>query len=278
MTYKHPHGHVFYRKMSHARPKIDYGEGIYLFDEAGKRYMDGSGGPLVVNVGHGRSEIVAAMAEQAQKAAYVHAIMFTNQATEQLSEELAALVPIDNARFFYLSSGSEVEEGAIKLARQIQQARGENGRSTIISRYQSYHGMSLGALSVSGRPGLRAPYLGMLHDMPHIAPPYPYRDPVSGEEAADRLEAAILAAGVEHTAAFLAEPISGASLGAAGAICGPETLRRARMAGLEPETCLAEHDSGTFFERLDDLVVTGPTRTNVNDFRAILILPRQGGR
>jgi adenosylmethionine-8-amino-7-oxononanoate aminotransferase len=214
-TYKHPHGHVFYRKMSHARPKIDYGEGIYLFDEDGQRYMDGSGGPLVVNVGHGRSEIVAAMAEQAQKAAYVHAIMFTNQATEQLSEELAALVPIDKARFFYLSSGSEVVEGAIKLARQIQQARGENGRSTIISRYQSYHGMSLGALSVSGRPGLRAPYLGMLHDMPHIAPPYPYRDPVSGEEAADRLEAAILAAGVENTAAFLAEPISGASLGAA---------------------------------------------------------------
>lgn len=214
-TYKHPHGHVFYRKMNHARPKIDYGEGIYLFDEDGQRYMDGSGGPLVVNVGHGRSEIVAAMAEQAQKAAYVHAIMFTNQATEQLSEELAALVPIDKARFFYLSSGSEVVEGAIKLARQIQQARGENGRSTIISRYQSYHGMSLGALSVSGRPGLRAPYLGMLHDMPHIAPPYPYRDPVSGEEAADRLEAAILAAGVENTAAFLAEPISGASLGAA---------------------------------------------------------------
>ncbi|MCA9957127.1 MAG: aminotransferase class III-fold pyridoxal phosphate-dependent enzyme, partial [Anaerolineales bacterium] len=70
-TYKHPHGHVFYRKMNHARPKIDYGEGIYLFDESGKQYMDGSGGPLVVNVGHGRSEIVAAMAEQAQKAAYV---------------------------------------------------------------------------------------------------------------------------------------------------------------------------------------------------------------
>ena len=214
MTYKHPHGNVFYRKMSHARPKIDYGEGIYLFDTTGKPYLDGSGGPLVVNVGHGRSEVVAAMTEQAQAAAYVHAIMFTNDPTEQLSAELAQIVPIPNARFFYLSSGSEVVEGAIKLARQIQQARGENGRSTIISRQQSYHGMSLGALSVSGRPGLRAPYLNLLHEMPHIAPPYPYRDPISGEEAADRLEQAIVQAGAENVAAFLAEPISGAGLGA----------------------------------------------------------------
>ena len=200
--------------MSHARPKISHGEGIYLFDEDGKRYLDGSGGPLVVNVGHGRSEIVAAMSEQAQKAAYVHAIMFTNEPTEQLSSELAELVPIPNSRFFYLSSGSEMVEGAIKLARQIQQARGENGRSTIISRHQSYHGMTLGALGVSGRPGLRAPYQAMFLDMPHIDPPNSYRDPISGEEAAERLEEAILDTGVENTAAFLAEPISGAGLGA----------------------------------------------------------------
>ncbi|MCP4421001.1 MAG: aminotransferase class III-fold pyridoxal phosphate-dependent enzyme [Chloroflexi bacterium] len=215
MNYKHPHGHVFYRKMNHARPKIAYGEGVYLFDEDDKPYLDGSGGPLVVNVGHGRSEVIAAMTKQAEAVAYAHAIMFTSEPAEQFSAELAKIVPIPNPRFFYLSSGSEVVEGAIKLARQIQQARGENGRSTIISRSQSYHGMSLGALSVSGRPDLRAPYLNMLHDMPHIAPPYPYRDPVSGEEAAVRLEAAILEAGAENVAAFLAEPISGASLGAA---------------------------------------------------------------
>ena len=213
-TYKHPHGHVFYRKMNHARPKIDYGEGIYLFDEDGKRYMDGSGGPLVVNVGHGRPEIVAAMAEQAQKAAYVHALMFTNEATEQLSNELAELVPIDNARFFYLSSGSEVVEGAIKLARQIQQARGEATRDIITCRSLSYHGMTLGALGVSGRPGLRTPYMGMMVNMPHVRPPYPYRFNVSGEELAGRLEESILAYGAETVAAFIAEPISGASLGA----------------------------------------------------------------
>jgi len=215
MRYKHPHGHVFYRKMAHARPKISHGEGIYLFDDQGKRYIDGSGGPLVVNVGHGRTQVTAAITRQLEKVAYAHAIMFTSQPVEQLSAELAQLVPIPDARFFYLSSGSEVIEAAIKLARQIQQARGEHGRHLIISRWHSYHGMSLGALSVSGRPGLRAPYLPMLRHMPHIAPPYPYRDPASGREAADRLEQAIQQYGAANVAAFLAEPISGASLGAA---------------------------------------------------------------
>src|SRR5690606_22975513 len=119
---------VFYRKMNHGRPQISHGQGIYLYDVDGKQYIDGSGGPLVVNVGHGRQELVQAMAEQAQKAAYVHALMFTSQPVEQLSAELAEYLPLTAPRFFYLSSGSEVVEGAIKLARQIQQARGEHGR------------------------------------------------------------------------------------------------------------------------------------------------------
>ena len=215
MFYKHPHGHVFYRKLDHARPKISHGEGIYLWDESGKRYIDGSGGPLVVNVGHGRPEIVEAMAKQAGYAAYVHAIMFTSDAVEQLSAEVAPLVPLPDARFFYLSSGSEVVEGALKLAQQIQMARGYHGRDIIIGRSQSYHGMTLGALSVSGRSNLRTPYLGMIHNMPHIRHPYPYRFDASGEELAGRLEEAILAYGPENVAAFIAEPISGASLGAA---------------------------------------------------------------
>ena len=212
--YAHPYGHVFYRKMAFARPKISHGQGIYLFDESGKRYLDGSGGPLVTNVGHGRSEIVEAMAAQAQKAAYVHAIMFTNEPVEQLSNELAEIVPIANPRFFYLSSGSEVVEAAVKLARQIQQARGQEGRDITICRSLSYHGMTLGALSVSGRPGLRTPYLGMMVNMPHIRPPYPYRFEASGTELAERLEESILAYGPENVSAFIAEPISGASMGA----------------------------------------------------------------
>ncbi|MCI0580586.1 MAG: aminotransferase class III-fold pyridoxal phosphate-dependent enzyme [Chloroflexi bacterium] len=212
--YSHPHGHVFYRKMGHGRPKISHGQGIYLYDDSGQRYLDGSGGPLVVNVGHGRQEIVEAMSRQLAAAAYVHAIMFTNEPLEQYAAALAPLVPLPGPRFYFLSSGSEVVEGAIKLARQIQLARGEPGRRLVVGRHQSYHGMTLGALSVSGRPGLRAPYLDMMADMPHIQPPYPYRDPAGGEEAAARLEETILACGPDKVAAFIAEPISGASLGA----------------------------------------------------------------
>lgn len=215
MLYSHPYGHVFYRTMNHPRPKIAYGQGIYLYDESGRRYIDGSGGPLVVNVGHGRQEIVEAMTRQLQQAAYVHAIMFTSDAVEEYADRLAAVIPIPEARLYFLSSGSEVVEGGIKLARQIQMARGEGKRHLIISRSPSYHGMTLGALAVSGRPGLRSPYLGMMHDMPHVPTPNPYRQTASGEELADRLEETIQSYGKDNVAAFLAEPISGASLGAA---------------------------------------------------------------
>lgn len=215
MQFHHPQGNVFYRKMAHARPKIAYGDGIYLFDESGKRYIDGAGGPFVTNVGHGRQEIVEAMREQAEKVGYAHAIMFTSEVVEQYSAEIAPHLPLENPRLFMLSSGSEVVEAANKLAHQIQMARGEPNRHLIISRTQSYHGMTMGALASSGRDGLRKPFLDMMRDMPHIDPPYPYRDPVSGIEAAQRLENCILKYGAENVAAFLAEPISGASLGAA---------------------------------------------------------------
>lgn len=213
-TFSHPTGHVFYRKLDHPRPMIAHGHGVYLYDQSGKRYIDGSGGPLVVNVGHGRAEIVSAIARQAQAAAYVHATMFTSRPLEEYAAALAEITPLPDPRFYFLSSGSEVVEGALKLARQIQIARGENDREIIISRHASYHGTTLGALAASGRPGLRAPYLGMLKDGPHIEPPYPYRRDESGEALAGRLEDAIQAHGPGRVAAFIAEPISGASLGA----------------------------------------------------------------
>lgn len=215
MQYIHPDGHVFYRKMGHSRPMISHGKGVYLYDTDGRRYLDGSGGPFVVNVGHGRDEIVQAMTEQANQAGYVHATMFTSQALEDYSNALSEVVPIPDARFYYLTSGSEVVEASLKLARQIQMARGEHGRYIIICRTLSYHGMTLGALSVSGRAGLRTPYLGLMQNMPHIRHPYPYRYPESGEELSSRLEESIVAYGPENVAAFIAEPISGSSLGAA---------------------------------------------------------------
>ncbi len=193
---------------------ISHGDGIFLFDSDGNRYIDGSGGPLVVNIGHGRSEVIQAINEQAKAVAYVHATMFTSQAVEEYASALSEIVPVEDPRFYFLSSGSEVVEGAIKLARQIQMARGEDNRKLIISRNQSYHGMTLGALTVSGRPPLRAPYIDMMVDMPHIDPPYPYRYPADGEEAAGWLEQAIILFGPENIAGFIAESISGAGLGA----------------------------------------------------------------
>ncbi|MCA9973053.1 MAG: aspartate aminotransferase family protein, partial [Anaerolineales bacterium] len=200
--------------MGHARPKISHGEGIYLWDESGKRYIDGSGGPLVVNVGHGRSEIVAAMQAQLSKAAYLHATMFTSEPLEQYAAQIAQLLPLPDAKIYPLSSGSEVVEGAIKLARQIQMARGAHGRFRIISRAHSYHGTTLGALAASGRVGMRAPYLPMMQDAIHVQPPYPYRHPASGAEFAAQLEETIQANGPDSIAVFLAESISGAGLGA----------------------------------------------------------------
>jgi adenosylmethionine-8-amino-7-oxononanoate aminotransferase len=213
--YSHPDGNVFYRKMKHQRPMISHGQGIYLYDKSGKRYLDGSGGPLVVTVGHGRAEVVEAMARQAQAVAYAHAVMFTSEAVEEYAAALAEIVPIDHARSYFLNSGSEVVEGALKLARQIQMARGENGRFYVICRSLSYHGTTLGSMGVSGRTSLRTPYHGMFQNMPHIRHPYPYRYDPKGENLADRLEETILAYGVENVAAFIAEPISGSSLGAA---------------------------------------------------------------
>jgi adenosylmethionine-8-amino-7-oxononanoate aminotransferase len=212
--YKHPLGNVFYRKMGHARPMVSHGEGIFLYDRDGNKYLDGSGGAIVANVGHGRSDIAHAVMEQMSAAAYVHATMFTSEALENYATALAKHSPISSSRYYFLSSGSEVVEGAMKLARQIQMARGENERNLIIGRNQSYHGLTLGALSVSDRQFFRQPYTEMFREMPHIRPPYPYRDPADGEEAAARLEEAILKYGKEKVAAFIAEPISGASLGA----------------------------------------------------------------
>lgn len=226
MSYKHPDGHVFYRRMNHARPMISHGEGIYLYDTDGKRYVDASGGPVVINVGHGNTNIVEAMAKQAQSSAYVHASMFTSQAIEEYSVALANVIPLDNPRFFYMSSGSEAVETAIKFARQLQVDRGEGQRYQIISRWQGYHGLTLGALAISGRPALRRLYQPMMMPSPHIEPPYCYRCPFEstypdcGMRCAHALEDAIKVNGPETVAAFIAEPIIGATL--AGAVPPPE--------------------------------------------------------
>lgn len=218
--YRYPQGHVFYRRMDFPRPMVERGEGVYLFDAHGRRYIDASGGPVLINIGHAVPEVIQAMVEQMQQVAYVHATMFTSQAIEDYSDALAEITPLPEPRFFYLCSGSEATETAIKFARQVQVARGEAERYLVISRWRSYHGTTLGALAVSGRPGLRSLYLPMLCDMPHIPPPYCYRCPFGlshpscGIRCATALEDQIKVLGARTVAGFIAEPISGASLGA----------------------------------------------------------------
>jgi hypothetical protein len=213
--------HVFYRRLGRAYSVAARGEGVYLYDTDGKRYLDASGGPVVVNIGHSVTEVVQAIAEQAGRVAYVHGTMFTTQALEEYARALAEIVPLPRPRFFFLSSGSEAVETAIKFTRQVQMDRGESGRYIVISRWRSYHGTTLGALAVSGRAYFRQPYLPLLRDVPHIPPPYCYRCPWEKTypgcdiDCAQALEVAVKRAGPENVAAFIAEPISGASLGVA---------------------------------------------------------------
>jgi hypothetical protein len=218
--YAHPAGHVFYRRAGHPHPMVERGEGVYLYDTEGRRYLDGSGGSIVVNIGHGVRELADAMADQAAKVAYAHPTMFTSRPAELYAEALAEVLPLPHPRFFFLSSGSEAVETAIKLARQVQVERGRPGRYLIISRRQSYHGTTLGALAVTGKPKMRRPFRPMLPEVPQIPPPYCYRCPFGLTHpgchlrCADALENEVRRAGVDNVAAFIAEPVSGATLGA----------------------------------------------------------------
>lgn len=211
---------VLYRRLAHFHPVVERGEGVYLWDNRGRRYIDASGGAAVVNIGHGIFEVAQAMMTQAVKAAYVHGTMFTTDALESYSQRLAGYVPIQDPRFYFMSSGSEAVETAIKFSRQVQMARGEASREVIISRWGSYHGATMGALAVTGKPKMRIPFAPLFRDQVHIPPPYCYRCPFGTSpsecslECAQALEAEICRQGPERVAAFLAEPVGGATLGA----------------------------------------------------------------
>jgi adenosylmethionine-8-amino-7-oxononanoate aminotransferase len=218
--HNYPHGNVFYRRIHHDHPVVERGEGAYLYDTEGRRYLDASGGALVTNLGHGVEEIVAAISEQAARVGYVHPTAFTSGSLEAYAGALAEITPLPEARFYFLSSGSEAVETAIKLARQAQIRRGEPSRYLTISRWGSYHGTTLGALAVTGKPRMRRPFEPMFADVPHIPPPYCYRCPFEltypdcGLRCADALEDEIKRVGPENVTAFIAEAVSGATLGA----------------------------------------------------------------
>ncbi|HEV2909126.1 MAG TPA: aminotransferase class III-fold pyridoxal phosphate-dependent enzyme [Candidatus Eremiobacteraceae bacterium] len=208
--------HVFYRKLGVALPTIVRGEGVYLYDNSGKQYLDASGGAMVASIGHGVREIADAMAAQAAAIAYVNGTAFTSRPVEELADALAAHAPAGVDRAYFLSSGSEAVEAALKLARQYHVERGEPDRQIVIARTPGYHGNTLLALSASARAHYRAVYSPWLVDVLMIDAPYPYRAPSSDDPSltGDALETAIIEAGPENVAAFIAEPIGGSSTGA----------------------------------------------------------------
>jgi adenosylmethionine-8-amino-7-oxononanoate aminotransferase len=212
--------HVFRRNLSGRPPVAVRGEGVWITDAEGNRYLDGSGGAIVVGIGHGHAEVAAAMSEQASRLAYAHGTAFTTESVEAYADELAPLLPVDDARIYPVSGGSEAVETALKLARAYHLARGEPDRHHVIARWGSYHGNTLGALDASGRGPLRAPYTPWLGRVEHVPAVYEYRCELPthpnecGAAHAQELDRTITELGAERVAAFIAEPISGATLGA----------------------------------------------------------------
>jgi adenosylmethionine-8-amino-7-oxononanoate aminotransferase len=210
---------VFHR--ARGLPRISHGEGARLFDTDGRAYLDGAGGAIVVNIGHGRKRVAQAMARQAERAAYVHGTHFTSGILEEYAAALAPRAPGSCRRLYLVSGGSEANETAVKLARACQLARGEAGRYKVLRRSLSYHGNTLGTLSLSGRPSLRAPYAPLLTETPTVPAPFCYHCPLGKEYPAcdvacvDDVEIRIRAEGPETVAAVIAEPVLGASAGAA---------------------------------------------------------------
>ncbi|MEQ6247439.1 aspartate aminotransferase family protein [Sulfitobacter sp. HNIBRBA3233] len=221
--------HVLRRSLTAEQPSIVGGEGAYLIDADGNRYLDACGGAAVSSLGHDNAAVRKAICAQVNTMAYAHTGLFTNPWAEELSDFLVARAPegTGEGRVMYLGSGSEAMEAALKLARQYHVERGDTGRAHIIARAPSYHGNTLGALAVSGHAGRRAPFAPLLIDVEHIDATYGYRlrhadesEEDFGQRMAQQLEDRVQALGPETVCAFVAEPVVGASLGTQPAPAG----------------------------------------------------------
>ncbi len=221
MTISANKSRVFPRQFNHAYPVAARGEGAYLFDSTGKAYLDASGGAAVSCLGHGHPRVIAAIKAQLDTIAFAHTSFFTTEVTEELAQFLIERAPAGFGRAYFLSGGSEANETAMKLARQVHLERGHTEKSHFIARHQSYHGNTVGTLSLCGYPARRRPFEPiLLPNVSHIAPCYAYRhqrDDESLEDyglrAAGELEQEILRVGPEKVAAFFAETVVGSTLG-----------------------------------------------------------------
>ncbi len=210
-------------QMNQTYPMAVRGEGVYLYDDTGKDYLDASSGAVTVNIGHGVKEIVEAMKGQADKVSFVYRSQFTNEAAEDLALKLHDFTGFPYS--FFVNSGSEATETTMKIAIQYWQEQGRPQKNRIIGRWMSYHGITMGALGISGHPLRRVRFESQLKHAPSVEPPYCYRCPfhmqypACGLRCADDLESEINRYGKENIAAFICEPVVGA---AGAAIHGPE--------------------------------------------------------
>lgn len=211
---------VIHRHLHHTPPTAVRGEGIWLTDSEGRRYLDASGGAAVSCLGHGHPDVLAAMHRQIDSLAYAHTGFFTTQVAEDLAAHLVKRAPEGTSHVYFVSGGSEAVEAALKMARQYFLETGQPGRTHFIARRQSYHGNTLGALAVGGNAWRREPFAPILMPVTHVSPCYPYREMQAGEtpeayglRLAKELESAIVQAGEGKVIAFVAETIGGATAG-----------------------------------------------------------------
>lgn len=219
--------HVFPRHTKSALPTAVAGDGCYLIDSDGKRYLDGSGGAAVSCLGHSDPVVKAAIHAQIDAMPFAHTGFFTSEPAEALADLLIKNAPAGIDRVYFVSGGSEAVEAAIKLARQYFLETGQPQRTKLIARRQSYHGNTLGALATGGNEWRRKPFKPMMIDTTHISPCYAYRDQRSdetsfeyGQRVANELEQELLRLGPDTVVAFLAEPVVGATAGAVPAVEG----------------------------------------------------------
>ncbi|MFS2198809.1 MULTISPECIES: aspartate aminotransferase family protein [unclassified Pseudomonas] len=219
--------HVFHRSLKQQYPTAVKGDGPYLIDAQGRRYLDASGGAAVSCLGHSDPEVAQAINAQVAKVAYAHTSFFTTEVMEELADFLVARAPEGIDSVYFVSGGSEAVEAALKLARQYFVEVGQPQRKHVIARRQSYHGNTLGALATGGNEWRRQQFEPLLIDVTHVTPCYAYREQRPGEtpealgvRLAAELDSQIQELGAENVMAFVAEPVVGATLGAVTAVPG----------------------------------------------------------
>lgn len=201
-------------------PLVTHGKGVFLYDENGRDFLDGSSGAMTASIGHGAEEIALVMKDQAARVAFTYRTQFTNAPAEDLARKLTALAPGDLNWAFFVNSGSEASEFAIRATIGHWREKGRPEKSKILGRHMSYHGMTMGALSLSGHAARRPDYGSLLHPFSVAPPAYAYRFALPGETEAEyalrsatEFEQAIVDEGVDGVAAIIVEPIVGAAGG-----------------------------------------------------------------